>query len=186
MGVRAECTISPEATQIYSLPSGSNASELVIHPMKPATANGCSCTTAPGGCPGINILLPRKNSTRPPPKLLVRRISTGMTGNSPLTSPEAVIPNPLTRKKKERANPARGPAIPKSKRDLKFGGGDLSGVIAPVNPVMTEGIKLGRPMSNYPRVKQVRTRTQQVVMTKQTQRTLSFDATTRCANSWMI
>ena len=136
--------------------------------MKPATANGCSCTTAFGACSGINIPLPRKNSTRPPPKLLVRRISTGMTGNSPLTSPEAVIPNPLTRNKKETANPARGPAIPKSNRDLKFGGGDLSGVIAPVNPVMTEGTKVGRPISNYPRVKLVRTRTQQVLMTKQT------------------
>ncbi len=79
--------------------------------------------------------------------------------------PEAVNSKPLRRKKKERANPARGTAIPKSKRDLKFGGGDLSGVIAPVNPVVIEGIKFGRPLSNCPRVIHVRMRTQQAVMT---------------------
>jgi hypothetical protein len=37
----------------------------------------------------------------------------------------------------------------KSNMDFEFGGGDFSGVIAPVKPVAMEGIKLGRPISNY-------------------------------------
>ena len=49
---------------------------------------------------------------------------------------------------KDTIKPAIGPAIPKSKSAFVFGGGDLRGVIAPVVPVVMEGITLGKPASN--------------------------------------
>jgi hypothetical protein len=56
---------------------------------------------------------------------------------------------PERRRTSESARPARGPAIAKSHMDFEFGGGDFRGVIAPVKAVVMEGIKLGRPISNY-------------------------------------
>jgi hypothetical protein len=97
----------------------------------------------------MSAAFPRKYSTIPPPKLLARRTSTGKTGNSELKPIDAVIPKPLKRRIKETVRPARGPASAKSNIAFELGGGDLNGVIAPVKPVVIEGTKFGRPMSNY-------------------------------------
>ena len=125
-----------------------------MHPTNPATAKGCISTTASSGRAGKSVFLPRVNSTRPPTKLLVRSIWTGTTGISPCelariaSIPDTVVSKPTIRNKIETSNPASGPAMPKSKSDFKFGGGDLRGVMVPVNPRLIEGMMFGRPMSN--------------------------------------
>jgi hypothetical protein len=62
---------------------------------------------------------------------------------------DAVILNPLIRKARDAVNPTRGPRIEKSNRDLREGGGDLKGVIAPSTPSWIEGTGVGSPISNY-------------------------------------
>jgi hypothetical protein len=56
--------------------------------------------------------------------------------------------NPKIRRLKDTAIPKRGPAKAKSNRELKFGGGDSKGVIVPVKPSWSDGIKLGGPTLN--------------------------------------
>ena len=71
-----------------------------------------------------------------------------MTGNCVPSDMEAVKSSPFTRSAKDITMPVRGPARAKSNIDLEFGGGDRSGVMAPVKPVVIDGTNVGSPTSN--------------------------------------
>ena len=136
---------------VYLRPNGSNANALAIIPVNPDIANGCKGTTVLSKTPLTSTPVPRKYSTRPLPKALDCRRKTGIAGSCAAASisMDAVILNPVTRKARDAVIPTRGPTIEKSNMDLKEGGGDLKGVIAPTMPSWIEGIGVGSPMSNY-------------------------------------
>jgi hypothetical protein len=134
---------------VYLRPSGSNANAFAIIPVNPDMANGCKGNTVFSATPLTNPV-PRKYSTRLLPKALDCRRKTGIAGSCAAASisMDAVILNPLTRKARDAVNPTRGPIIEKSNIDLKEGGGDLKGVIAPTMPSWIEGTGVGSPISN--------------------------------------
>lgn len=122
-------------------------------PTTPAMANGCNPNKegVAGSEDGTtkSAELPKKKDDMPPIKLLDRRTSTGMTGNGIDGSIEAVMASPVTRNKKDTKIPTSGPAMAKSNKDFKLGGGDRSVVMAPVIPKETPGMRFGIPTSNY-------------------------------------
>lgn len=101
--------------------------------------------------PCIRKPLPRKNSIKPPPRALDRSMNVGSTGNSEncVKDREVISIKPMTKKRSDIVKPAKGPAIPKSNSDFTFGGGDFSGVIAPMQPICIDGSIVGRPTLNF-------------------------------------
>jgi hypothetical protein len=137
--------------RVYLRPNGSNANAFAIIPVNPDIAKGCRGTTVFCATPLTSTPVPRKYSTSPLPKALDCRRKIGIAGSCAAASisMDAVILNPVTRKARDAVNPTRGPAIEKSNIDLREGGGDLKGVIAPTIPSWMEGIGVGSPISNY-------------------------------------
>jgi hypothetical protein len=136
---------------VYLRPSGSKANAFAIIPVNPDIANGCKGTTVLSATPLPSTPVPRKYSTRPLPRALDCRRKIGIAGSCAAVSisMDAVILNPATRKASDAVIPTRGPTIEKSNMDLKEGGGDLKGVIAPTMPSWIEGTGVGSPISNY-------------------------------------
>lgn len=134
----------------YVLPKGSRARAFATNPANPAIANGCNVMAASGSAFDTEPV-PRKNSTRPPPRALAFNMKAGKAGRKARSAGLVVdvISSPVTRSPRETTIPDKGPAIAKSNMDLRSGGGERRGVIVPSNPSWIEGIRFGVPVSNF-------------------------------------
>ena len=118
------------------LPIGSKLNAFVRSPQNPVIAKGCSLITDAAGSGVFKIPSPNKYSIIPAPRVDERKKIAGTEGSCcrETISIKAVISNPRYSIPSEVIRPNRGPAIEKSNNDLKFFGGDVIGVMAPVKP----------------------------------------------------